>query len=66
MGREAFRVGARSLFCYVAVSDLCISITELAPLLGMSPSAISYAVGRGKKIAEKKASQPLEKELLNN
>jgi putative transposase len=63
-GRQTTRVEARSLFCYIAVHDLNASVTELARLLGMAPSAVSYAVTRGKKIAEKKELQ-LTKELLN-
>ena len=63
-GRQALRVEARSLLCYIAVRDLKRSVTDLARLLGMTPSAISYAVARGKGIAEAKSIR-LE-ELLNN
>jgi putative transposase len=51
-GRRKERVTARSLFCYLAASRLRTSITDLARLIGMAPSAISYAVTRGKAIAE--------------
>lgn len=64
-GREALRVEARSLFCYVADHDLRVSITDLARLLGMTVSAISYAVRRGRNIAELKGFQLLEELLLN-
>ena len=63
-GRQALRVEARSLLCYLAVRDLKRSVTDLARLLGMTPSAISYAVARGKGIAEAKSIR-LE-QLLNN
>jgi len=47
-------VEARSLLCYWAVSELGMGITELARVLGMTPSAVGYAVGRGKSTAEEK------------
>jgi len=53
-GRHSPRVEARSLFCYIASHELGTSVTDLARLTGMTPSAISYAVGRGSKIAEEK------------
>lgn len=53
-GRHPQKVEARSLFCYVASHDLGISVTELARLIGMTPSAITYAVERGKHIAEQR------------
>ncbi len=63
-GRQAQRVKARSLFCYIAVQKIKASVTDLARLLGMAPSAISYAVTRGKSIAEETGFQ-VGKELLN-
>jgi putative transposase len=45
-GRQTPRVEARSVLCYFAVRDLKLSVTHLARLLGMTPSAISYAVAR--------------------
>lgn len=53
-GREAPRVEARSLFCHIASHDLGASVTDLARLLGMTPSAVTYAVRRGRKTAEEK------------
>jgi hypothetical protein len=48
----------------LAVRDLKLSVTHLARVLGMTPSAISYAVTRGKGIADEKGIQLGE--LLNN
>ena len=53
-GRHPPRVEARSLFCYTASRDLGISVTDLARLIGMTPSAITYAVERGKHVARGK------------
>ena len=63
-GRQAQRVDARSLFCYICVRQLKAPVIDLARLLGMAPSAISYAVTRGKRIAEEKGFR-IGKELLN-
>ena len=53
-GREAPRVEARSLFCHIASRDLGLSVTDLARLLGMTPSAVTYAVRRGGKTAQER------------
>jgi len=53
-GREAPRVEARSLFCHIASRDLGVPVTDLARLLGMTPSAVTYAVRRGGKAAEER------------
>jgi putative transposase len=53
-GRERARVEARSLFCYVAANELGASVTDIARRLGMTPSAVSYSVSRGKNIAQDK------------
>ncbi|MHB8111122.1 MAG: transposase [Syntrophorhabdaceae bacterium] len=53
-GRHAPKVEARSLFCYIASHDLATSVTDIARLIGMTPSAITYAVERGKYIAQEK------------
>jgi putative transposase len=50
-GRQRKRVNARSLYCFWAVRQLGISLTELARRLGMSPPAVGYAVQRGEAIA---------------
>jgi len=53
-GRQKTIVEARSLFCFIAAHCLGTTITDCARLTGMVPSAISYAVIWGKKIAEEK------------
>jgi REP-associated tyrosine transposase len=53
-GRQKQQVEARSLLCYWAVSELGMGITELASAFGMTPSAVGYAVPRGKDTAEEK------------
>ena len=52
-GRQQQRVGARSLFCFWAVSDLGNSLASLAMRLEMSPAGIGYAVQRGEAIAQR-------------
>jgi len=51
-GRQSRRVDARSFLCYWAVRELGMALTQLARELAMSPSAVSYAVERGKLIAK--------------
>jgi putative transposase len=51
-GRRKQQVEARSLLCYWAVTELGIGITELARAFGLTPSAVGYAVSRGKDTAE--------------
>jgi putative transposase len=51
-GRRKNQVEARSLLCYWAVFKLGMGITELARIFGMTPSAVVYAVRRGKTTAE--------------
>jgi REP element-mobilizing transposase RayT len=51
-GRQRSRVDARSLFCYWAVQELGVALTELARRLSLSPPAIGYAVRRGERIAQ--------------
>jgi REP element-mobilizing transposase RayT len=53
-GRQKDRVIARDLVCYWCVAELEISITDLAKRFNMSPSAISYAVTRGEKMAKER------------
>ena len=53
-GKCPSRVEARSLFCYVASHELGMSVTDLARLIGMTPSAMTYAVRRGRNIAKEK------------
>jgi hypothetical protein len=56
-GRHSPKVEARSLLCYIASHELGTSVTDLARLIGMTPSAISYAVSRGRIIAGEKDFQ---------
>ena len=51
-GKSRSRVAARSLFCFWAVRDLGISMTELSRRLSLSPTGVSQSVIRGEKIAE--------------
>ncbi len=46
-GKQQIRVKARSLFCFWAVSELEISLTELARRLGISVAGVGYSVERG-------------------
>ena len=50
-GKQKGRVEARSLVCYWAVREMGISLTEVAKTIGISPSAVSYAIEKGEKIA---------------
>ena len=50
-GRQKQRVKARSLFCFWAVHELGVALTDLARRLGMSPAGVGYAVQRGTAIA---------------
>jgi putative transposase len=50
-GKQQKRVKARSLFCFWAVHELGISLTELARRLGISVPGVGYSVERGGKIA---------------
>jgi len=53
-GRRRQQVEARSVLCYWAVGELGMGITELARVFRMTPSAVGYAVRRGKDTAEEK------------
>jgi putative transposase len=50
-GKERKRVQARSLFCYWAVRELGIAMSELSRKLGLSMAGISQSVKRGERIA---------------
>ena len=45
-------VRARAVFCYVAVRKLKVSCASVARLLGISPSAVSKAIRRGRSMAD--------------
>jgi putative transposase len=51
-GKQAHRVKARSVLAYWAVHELGISMTDVGLKLGLSQSAASRAVQRGRRIAE--------------
>jgi hypothetical protein len=50
-GKHQRRVKPRSLFCYWAVRELGIPITEVARRLGISVPGVGYSVDRGENIA---------------
>ena len=56
-GRQKDRVEARDLLCYWSAMELGISMANLAKKLGMTISAVSYAVQRGEKIAKENGYQ---------
>ena len=50
-GRQKDRVRARDLLCYWAAIELGLPMVDLGRKFDMTPSAVSYAVHRGEKIA---------------
>jgi putative transposase len=52
-GRQKTRVEARSLLCCWAVSELGMSVTDLASTLRVTPPTVSYAARGGEAVAEK-------------
>jgi REP-associated tyrosine transposase len=59
-GKQQKRVKARSLFCFWAVRELGISLTELAGRLGISVPGVGYSVERGEIIARNNDYQLIE------
>ena len=59
-GKQQKRVKARSLFCFWAVRELGISLTELARRLGISIAGVGYSVARGEIIARENHYQLIE------
>ena len=51
-GREKGSVEARDLLCYWSAMELGISMADLAKMLGMTISAVSYAAQRDEKTAK--------------
>jgi len=51
-GKEQNRVKARSLFCYWAVRELGVSMSELSRRMGISVAGVSLSVKRGEKTAD--------------
>ncbi len=62
-GRNGERVEARSLFCFIAVSELKTPAIDLARLFGMAPSSVTYAVSRGRRITEREGIE-IGKEIM--
>ncbi len=50
-GKQQIIVKVRSLFCFWAVQELGISLTDLAKRLGISVPGVGYSVERGRRIA---------------
>jgi len=50
-GKQPRKVKARSLCCFWAVTELGMSLRELAGRLKMSPPAVGFSVERGERIA---------------
>ena len=59
-GKQQKKVKARSLFCYWAVNELGVSLTELARQIGISVPAVGYSVERGQVICSENNFQLLE------
>jgi hypothetical protein len=56
-GKHQKRVKPRGLFCYWAVREVGISLTELARRLGMSVAGVGYSVQRGEIIVRENGYQ---------
>jgi hypothetical protein len=61
-GKQQRRVKARSVFCYWAVNELGVSLTELARQIGISVPAVGYSVERGAVIAKENNFHLIETE----
>jgi REP element-mobilizing transposase RayT len=61
-GKQRKRVRARSLYCYWAVRELGITMTELSRFFGIAGSAVSQAVARGEKLADEEGFRFLDDE----
>ncbi|MDL1984440.1 MAG: hypothetical protein LWX54_09700 [Deltaproteobacteria bacterium] len=56
-GRQKHRVRARDLLCYWTVVELGMPMVDLARKFNITPSAVSYAVQRGEKMAKEQGYQ---------
>lgn len=56
-GRQKDRVPARDLLCYWSVFELGMPAVDLARKFDMTPAAVSYAVQRGRKMAQERGYQ---------
>ena len=59
-GKQQRKVKARSLFCFWAVSELGMSLRELAMRLEMSSPGVGFSVERGETIARENGLQLIE------
>ena len=59
-GKQQRKVKARSLFCFWAVSELGMSLRELARRLEMSSPGVGFSVERGETIARENGLQLIE------
>ena len=59
-GKQKRKVKARSLFCFWAVSELGMSLRELASRLEMSSPGMGFSVERGETIARQNGLQLIE------
>jgi hypothetical protein len=56
-GNHRDRVQARDLLCYWTVVELGMPMVDVARKLNITPSAVSYAVQRGEKMAKERGYQ---------
>ena len=59
-GKQQRKVKARGLFCFWAVSELGVSLRELAKRLEMSPPGVGFSVEKGETIACENGLQLIE------
>jgi len=59
-GKQPQKVKARSLFCFWAVTELGMSLRELAGRLALSSPAVGYSVERGEAIARQNGYKLIE------
>ena len=60
-GKERQRVSARSLYCFWAVRELGISLSELSRRLGLSVPGVGLSVKRGERLAEERSLRLFDK-----
>ena len=56
-GKQRDRVRARDLLCYWVVVELGMPMVDMARRLDITPSAVSYSVQRGEKMAKEEGCQ---------
>ena len=62
-GKQRIRVKARSLFCFWAVHELGMTLTEIASHIGISVPGVGYSVERGRTIARENDYRLIEIEF---